>query len=184
VAALAPAVSSALAAEDIHDIRGPIPIPVWWRWLALGAGAALLVALAGLALVLIKRRRARPLKPFELALQRLEKAQPLAEAGQAREYAVEASDAVRQYIESCFVVRAAHLTTEEFFEGVVAQAQSPLGRQKDALVEFLGACDMAKFARFPLLREAMVSLNESARRFVLETAHPTTETQPALARTT
>jgi hypothetical protein len=54
-------------------------------------------------------------------------------------------------------------------------------------MEFLGACDLAKFARMPLAKDEMLSLNRLARRFVLETAptpeapHPTT--QPALART-
>jgi hypothetical protein len=167
--AAAPAPSP--ATEDIRDVRGPLPIPLWWRWLALGAGAVVLAGLGTLAPVVIRRRRAKPLKPHERALLRLEQAQPLAVAGQVREYAGAASDAVREYIEERFLLRAAHSTTEEFFDGIMAQANALLGAHRESLQKFLGACDLAKFARLPLAREQMVSLNDLARRFVLDTAH-------------
>jgi hypothetical protein len=186
----APAPAAASTAEDIHDVRGPRPIPSWWRWLAIGGGAALAVGLgAGVALAL-RRRRAKPLTPAARALLRLEQAQPLAETGQVHAYADAASDAVREYIEERFAVRAAHFTTEEFFAALVAHPDSPLGAHRDSLREFLGACDLAKFARMPLPKEEMLALNQLARRFVVETAQPppeprpVTTVQPALARTT
>lgn len=163
------------ATEDIRDVRGPVPIPLWWRWLALGGGAVLLAGLGGVAAVVIRRRRVKPLKPHERALLRLEQAQPLAVAGQVREYAGAASDAVREYIEERFLLRAAHSTTEEFFDDIMAQAKAPLGEHRESLQKFIGACDLAKFARLPLLREQMVSLNDLARRFVLDTAHNAAE---------
>jgi len=178
--AAGPAPSS--ATEDIRDVRGPVPIPLWWRWLALGGGAVLLAGLGGVAAVVIRRRRAKPLKPHERALLRLEQAQPLAVAGQVREYAGAASDAVREYIEERFLLRAAHSTTEEFFDGILAQAKAPLGAHRESLQKFLGACDLAKFARLPLPREQMVSLNELARRFVLDTAHNPAESKPEPVR--
>jgi hypothetical protein len=146
-------------------------------------GAALLLGLGGFAAVVMWRRHAKPLLPHERALMRLEQAQPLALAGQVREYAGAASDAVREYIEERFLLRAAHLTTEEFFENLVAQENSSLGSHRESLLQFIGACDLAKFARFPLARERMVSLNDLARRFVLDTAPSKAETQPAPART-
>jgi hypothetical protein len=178
--ASAPAPSS--ATEDIRDVRGPVAIPLWWRWLALGGGAVVLAGLGGATAVVMRRRRAKPLKPHERALLRLEQAQPLAVAGQVREYAGAASDAVREYIEECFLLRAAHSTTEEFFDDIVAHANAPLGAHRDPLLKFLGACDLAKFARLPLPRDQMLSLNDLARRFVLETAQSSAETQPAPAR--
>jgi hypothetical protein len=113
---------------------------------------------------------------------RLEQAQPLAVAGQVREYAGAASDAVREYIEERFLLRAAHSTTEEFFDGILAQANTPLGAHRDSLQKFLGACDLAKFARMPLPREQMVSLNDLARRFVLDTAQSAAESKPEAVR--
>ena len=188
MAPLVPATTSAAApppssgTEDIRDVRGPVPIPLWWRWLALGGGAVLLAGLGTVATVVIRRRRAKPLKPHERALLRLEQAQPLAMAGQVREYAGAASDAVREYIEERFLLQAAHSTTEEFFDGIMAQAKAPLGAHRDSLQKFLGACDLAKFARLPLPREQMVSLNDLARRFVLDTAHSPAESKPEPVR--
>jgi hypothetical protein len=186
----APAPTHASASEDIRDIRGPLHIPPWWRWLVIAGGAACAVGLGATVVVAVRRRRAKPPTPQERALARLEQAQALAESGQVHGYADAASDAVREYIEERFQVRAAHLTTEEFFADLVAGTDSPLGTHRKSLVEFLGACDLAKFARMPLAKDEMLSLNRLARRFVMETtpstpeAHPNpTTTQPALART-
>ncbi len=170
------------ATEDIRDVRGPIPIPPWWRWWAVAGGAVLLLGLAGVTVVIVRRRHAKPVAPHERALLRLEQAQPLAAAGQVREYAGVASDAVRDYIEERFLLRAAHVTTEEFFDDILAPANAVLGTHRDALLRFLGACDLAKFARLPLPREQMISLNDLARRFVLETASSSAERKPAPVR--
>jgi hypothetical protein len=169
------------AGEDIRDVRGPLHLPPWWRWLAITGGAALAIGLGTTVVLVVRRRRAKQLTPQERALMRLEEAQALAEAGQVHAYADAASDAVREYIEERFQVRAAHSTTEEFFEALVSQVDSPLGTHREPLVEFLGACDMAKFARMPLPKEQMLALNQLARRFVVETAQPVPEKSPTLA---
>jgi hypothetical protein len=185
----APAPVHSASAEDIRDVRGPLHIPPWWRWLAIGGGAACVVSLSAAIVMAVRRRQGKPMTPQERALLRLDQAQTLAESGQVHAYADAASDAVREYIEERFQVRAAHSTTEEFLVDLVACADSPLGSHRKSLVEFLGACDLAKFARMPLAKEEMLSLNRLARRFVLETPQPTPEghpnptTQPALART-
>jgi hypothetical protein len=185
----APAAVAASPGEDIHDVRGPVHIPPWWRWLAIAGGAVLAVGLCTTIALAVRRHRAKPLTPHERALLRLEQARSLAESGQVHAYADAASDAVREYIEERFPLRAAHSTTEEFFAALVAYVDSPLGTHREALVEFLGACDLAKFARMPLPKEQMLSLNQLARRFVLATAEaapehpPIAATQPVPART-
>jgi hypothetical protein len=186
----APAPVTSSGTEDIHDIRGPLHIPPWWRWLAVGGGAVLAAGLAGGVVLAVRRRRAKSLAAHERALLRLAEARLLAESGQVHAYADAASDAVREYIEERFQVRAAHSTTEEFFDAIVTQADSPLGSHRASLQEFLGACDLAKFARLPLPKEQMLALNQLARRFVLETAQPAPEprslpvARPEPARTT
>jgi hypothetical protein len=176
--ALPPRPAQTTSAEDIHDVRGPLHIPPWWRWLLIGGGAVCVVGLGTSIVMAVRRRRARPLTPQERALVRLDQAQILAETGQVHAYADAASDAIREYIEERFQVRAAHSTTEEFFADLVANEDAPLGSHRKSLMEFLGACDLAKFARMPLAKDEMLSLNRLARRFVQETAAPTPEIQP------
>jgi hypothetical protein len=175
--------ASASASEDIRDIRGPISIAPWWRWLAMAAGGLAIVGSAATVLVALRRRRARPLEPYELALKRLDEAQPLADEGLARAYALSASDTLREYIEMRFGLRAAHATTEELFADLVSHDTGPLGEHRKSLTEFLEACDLAKFARLALPPAALATMNERARNFVLATMPTKVGTQCAPPRT-
>jgi len=172
-AALAPAAAS--ARPDIRDIRGPIEIPtVWPTMLMIAGGAALAVLLAALIYWLVGRlRKARIKTPADIALQRLERARALAREGRALELADELSDAVREYIQARFELRAPHRTTEEFLHELLSARQSPVADHREALGEFLGACDLAKFARFTIDVEHMNAMLDAAESFVRTTAAPT-----------
>jgi len=122
----------------------------------------LLLGLGGFTAVVMRRRHAKPLLPHERALMRLEQAQPLALAGQVREYAGAASDAVREYIEERFLLRAAHLTTEEFFENLVAHEDSSLASHRESCFSSSGPATWRSLLACPLARERMVSLNDLA----------------------
>jgi hypothetical protein len=166
LAPIARAGQSALGggSEDIRDIRGPLALPHWELWAMLAAGAVLVVALGGVLFTWLRRRRDRALTAEQRALAQLELARAYAEAGQPREYAMAASDALRGYIEERFALRAAHSTTEEFLDDV---ATSPsLADRRVALTEFLAACDLAKFGRYQLPFESMSSLQDLARQFI------------------
>jgi hypothetical protein len=159
--------------EDIRDIRGPRPIDSnELTWILVGAGVAALL----LAYVLrkwIKRRRKAPETPdYQLALQRLDAARALMQSGGGREFSIEVSAVVREFIERRFHVMAAHRTTHEFLHDIVQSADSGLASHRDLLGEFLQSCDLAKFGGWNLTLEQMSSMLESARRFIQAAAAP------------
>ncbi len=171
MAAAAPVTASP---SDIRDIRGPIAIPTIWPTVLMIAGALALALLLGAAAYWIVRRvrKARIKTAAELALERLERARSLAREGRAPELAAELSDAVREYIQSRFDLRAPHRTTEEFLHDLLDARQSPVAAHRDTLAEFLGACDLAKFARFAIDVEHMQAMLDAAESFVRATDAP------------
>ena len=173
LAAVAPAAPG--AQSDIRDIRGPIAIPTVWPTLLLIAGAAALAVLLGVGVYwLVKRlRKARIKTPAEIALERLARARAIARQGRATELSAELSDAVREYIQARFELRAPHRTTEEFLHELLSTRRTPIAAHREALGEFLGACDLAKFARFAIDVEHMNAMLDAAESFVRATDAPT-----------
>ena len=167
-------------AEDIRDIRGPKPVgSPWLVWALIAAGIA--AALVAYALWRwIKRRHAFALEApdFEVALGRLEAARALMQPGRGREFSIEVSGIVREYIESRFGAMAAHRTTHEFLHDLMESANSELANYRDQLGEFLQSCDLAKFGGWNLSIEQMATMLESARRFVRSAAR-TAESPPS-----
>jgi hypothetical protein len=169
VVAAAPVVAG--AEPDIRDIRGPIHIPALWPVLLLIAGAVLVaLALGATTLWLVRRWRRSHIKTAaEIALERLERARSLAKDGHASELSAELSNAVREYIQARFELRAPHRTTEEFLYDLLAAPGSPVAKHRESLGEFLDACDLAKFARFAIDVEHMQEMVYAAQSFVRET---------------
>jgi Domain of unknown function (DUF4381) len=164
--------AAAAPAEDIRDIRGPkFILPAWALWAAIAAAA--LLALCGYWLWRWQRRRsARILTPFEIALKGLEDIRARMLPGSAREFSTEVSAIVRTYIERRFDVTATRRTTEEFLRELLQSANASLARHRMLLGEFLQQCDVVKFAAQSLTIQYMESLRQSARAFVLATAEP------------
>jgi hypothetical protein len=164
--------AAAAPVEDIRDIRGPKLILPGWAWPAMIA--------AGVALALCvywlwrshRRRRARVLTPFEIALQGLDDIRALMLPGSAREFSTAVSDIVRTYIEKRFDVTATRRTTEEFLRDLLGSSNASLAGHRTLLGEFLHQCDVVKFAATSLTVQDMESLRQSARAFVLATAKP------------
>jgi len=172
----------AAAAEDIRDIRGPMPLNSAWinvLWVL-----AVLLIIAGVAAWmrhLQHRRNQIPFRePHEMALDQLNEALKLLKPGNAREFSIAVSSAVRNYIEARFRLGAAHRTTEEFLHQLASDTASPLSPYSDSLNGFLYHCDLAKFARWELNVEEMRSMHASARKLVEDTQpRPEREATPA-----
>jgi hypothetical protein len=180
----------AAAPDDIFDIRPPIHIPgeIFWVGWAAGALAATALGYGGWRLL---RARLRVKLPYEVALEKLLAARQFLSPEQARAFSDLVSEVVRSFIEQTFPVRAAHRTTEEFLSDLVAHTDSPLAGHRGTLDDFLGHCDLAKFARWQLSVPQMEAMLQSARDFILAAGQPVKarhlensgcETQPALTK--
>ncbi len=164
--------------EDIRDIRGPIHIAAPFPWLAWTGGSLGALAL-GLGAWAWFRRPRRKL-PYELALEKLAKLRALMQPESAQAFSLAVSEIVRVFIEKCFPVRAAHHTTGEFLHDLVDLTDSPLAAHRDTLADFLGHCDLAKFARWQLTVPQMEAMLESASTFVTSIGKPkAAKKQPA-----
>jgi hypothetical protein len=128
---------------------------VWWyrRWKA----------------TLAARQHAHALEQaHEDALAELEKLFALIDREESRNYALESSAIIRRYIETRFELSAPRRSTEEFL--AEAQTSPKLATQhQTALGEFLGVCDLLKFALTRADRAELQHLHEAAVRFVKET---------------
>jgi hypothetical protein len=172
-AAAAPAGNAPTAPpEDIRDIRGPKLILPEWVLPALVAAGVLLVGGSYAFWRWRRRLHARVWLPYEIALQRLEGARALMQPANAQEFTTAVSGIVRGYIEQRFRVTATRRTTEEFLRDLFESSNTSLARYQVLLGEFLGQCDLVKFAAMALTLRDMESLCQSARTFVLATAEP------------
>ena len=161
---------SAAPKGDIRDIRGPIHIPDPTLWLFYALGGILLLLLAWAAWKWLGKRKAfRAKTAFEIAFEELEKAKALMTPEKAERFSVMVSDTIRTYIEKRFNMRATRKTTHEFMTIVAAESSGELNRHEKPLHEFLGHCDLAKFARQAFNVEQMQKMHQSAWRFVEET---------------
>lgn len=162
--------SGAFVEEDIRDIHGPLRVAasafrIWTLMVAL-------VVLGGLIAAWLHFRRralARPRLAYEIALEQLERARALMQPEQAREFSILVSAAVRTYLDQRFGVGATQCTTQEFLADLATKPQSSLQPYTEPLRDFLGHCDLAKFAGFVLSVPQMQAMHTSAWRLVDET---------------
>jgi hypothetical protein len=180
----APVAAQSPALEDIRDIRGPRPIASLWTLSILCAGGALILAGAYAGWRWKRRRLAAALLPFEVALRRLEHARRLMPLGAGGQFSVEVSDTVRKYIETRFLIEAAHRTTEEFLRDQLATANTQLAAHGALLKRFLMLCDLAKFAGWNLAAEQMQDMYQNARTFVLDTSKSEPATRNGVTQST
>jgi hypothetical protein len=165
--------------DDIRDIRGPQFVLPAGLLPALIAGAALIALGIYVFWRVRRKRRARILLPYELALQQLEDIRAIMQPASARQFSTAVSDIVRCYIEQRFEITVTRRTTEEFLRDLLAAADASLARHQSLLGEFLQQCDFVKFAAMSLTTQNMESLRQSARVFVMATVKPEDDSIPA-----
>ncbi len=163
--------------EDIFDIRPPFHIAEEVFWAGWGAGALAIAALGYVGWRFLRGKLCTKL-PYEIALERLLAARQFLSPEHAQTFSGLVSEVVRSFIEQTFPVRAAHRTTEEFLYDLVVTADGPLAGHRDTLGEFLGHCDLAKFAKWQLSVPQMEAMLQSARAFILATGRPLKARRP------
>ena len=177
--------TNAVGSEEIPDIRGlkdvvDIPTGQEWVWWLLVTATAL--AVAGVVAWFVRRRLARrseelappPPPPHVVAWERLQRALGLIH--EAERFCVEVSHIIRVYLEERFNLHAPDRTTEEFlFE--LQTSKRLANEHKQLLADFLGECDMVKFAKAEPPEQELRNLHEAASRLV-------GETQPSLREET
>ena len=156
------------AITDIKDIKGPIHIPEIGKMLIL---AALIITVIFLVIfVYHKIRQRKPIRlPHETALEELQALKAaFLQSGDIKSYYVGISDSVRRYIERAFSLRAPEMTTEEFLESLKSSA-SLSQEQKSLLRDFMGSCDLVKFAKYSATKDEAGLVITSAAKFIEET---------------
>ena len=163
--------ASIAAANDIRDIKPPVPIPSGWEWLWWALGALVVLILLYFARRWWQKRRSQipvtpPVSAHVRAKQKLEEAMAL--ISQPKPFCVLVSDTIRFYLEECFDFRAPERTTGEFLHELRA-TDLLSSEQKESLGRFLESCDLVKFAKYEPRETELRELHGSAVRLVEET---------------
>ncbi len=160
-------------AEDIKDIKPPLPIKSGSR-IYLWVAGLLLLAAAGLwfwrrkrdAGVVSAEKTGPPRPAHEIAYEEFLRIEALGliEHGQIKEHYTEVSEVLRRYIGRRYHIMTLELTTAELAE---TMADTKIESERiDFVRSFLEECDLVKFAKHVPLREEMGMLIPRARTFV------------------
>jgi len=171
------------AENDIRDIKPPVNLPVSYaKFIWAGVIGLLVIAAAIAVLVFFLNRekyesrisRSRP--AHEIAYEQLEmiRQEDLIAKGMIEEYYVRLSDTIRHYLENRFALRAPEMTSEEFLQ--VASDYSGFNESRRSLLnDFLGHCDLVKFAQYGPNEREIEAVFYSAKQLVDETKELGTE---------
>ncbi len=178
--------TNAVAPGEIPDIRGlkdVVDIPTGYEWVWWLFAVASVLVIAGVIAWFVRRhlaKRSEELAPpppppsHVVAWDRLQRALGLIH--EAERFCTEVSHIIRVYLEQRFDLHAPDRTTEEFL--LELQSSRRLAAEHKALLaDFLGACDMVKFAKAEPPEQELRGLHEAASRLV-------GETQPSLREET
>jgi len=156
------------AITDIKDIKPPIQVRDIGKLLAL-----VIFLLAIISLVILAYRKIisrKPVKlPHETALEELQALKAaFIRSSDIKSYYVGISDSVRRYIERVFHLRAPEMTTEEFLDSL-SSSNSLSQEQKSLLRDFMGSCDLVKFAKYAPTQVEAGLVFTTAAKFIEET---------------
>jgi hypothetical protein len=156
-----------LAVADVHEIAPPVDyslVPPWVIYCAVILGLAVL----GLVGWWIRKRAHRP-KPVQSprtrALEQLDRIGREMEMLTPYQFSIAVSDILRRYVTEQYQLPVTRQTSVEFLS-MLAKA-SPFSADETSLLEdFLGRCDLIKFARYDATTHDSRLLLEEATQFV------------------
>jgi hypothetical protein len=156
-----------LATADIHEIAPPVDyslIPPWVIYAAVAGGVAVL----GLIIWWLRKRARRPKpvhSPRDRALDALGQIELQMEAMTPYQFSIAVSDILRGYVTEQFQLPVTRQTSVEFLS--MLAKSSPFSADETSLLgDFLGRCDLIKFARYDATRHDSELLLEEAKQFV------------------
>ena len=156
-----------LAVADIHEIAPPVDyslVPPWVIWSAIVLGVLAIGAIAWWIRNLA-RRPPRVLSPRERALEKLQRISAEMEMMTPYQFSIAVSDILRTYVTEQYQLPVTRQTSVEFLS-LLAQ-RSPFSAEETSLLEdFLGRCDLIKFARYDATMHDSQLLLEEATQFV------------------
>jgi hypothetical protein len=155
------------ATADIHEIAPPVDyslVPPWVIYSGIVLGIALL-ALIGWW-IWKRGQRPKPVRsPRDRALEQLERIRDEMEVVTPYQFSIAVSDILRGYVTEQYNLPVTRQTSVEFL-GMLAKS-SPFSADETSLLEdFLGRCDLIKFARYDATTEDSRRLLEEATQFV------------------
>lgn len=169
--------------KAIYDIKQPFAVSYtfwdWikdnWYWIAV----PLLVILAVIGFIIYWRKRpkkeviAEAIKPtipaHETAITKLKelKEKKLWQQDEVKQYYIELSDVLREYLEKRYVIKTHEKTTDEIFTGLRSM---PISQEnKNLLKQILVLSDLVKFAKQKPVPEENEQIMQDAIAFVLST---------------
>jgi hypothetical protein len=156
-----------LLAEIANDIVPPVNyslVPPWVIWTAIVLGVVAIGAIAWWIRKLT-RRPPRVLSPREQALEKLRRISTEMEMLTPYQFSIAVSDILRTYVTEQYQLPVTRQTSVEFLS-LLAQ-RSPFSADETSLLEdFLGRCDLIKFARYDATPHDSQLLLEEATQFV------------------
>ncbi len=173
--------------KGFKGIKGIISVKsTWMDYIGyIIGGIVLIVLVVFVTLYFIRNRKAAPAKPrgpveslqdYTLRLLRELEARQLWQSQQVKEYYVQLTEIIRNYIEARFNTPALELTTDELL--YKAQFHREMQPYLGLLTELLNIADLAKFAKFQPMPQDMTDAMEKAKEFV-DRSRPVVVAAPA-----
>jgi Domain of unknown function (DUF4381) len=156
-----------VAVADIHEIAPPVDyslVPPWVIYAGIGVGLAVL----GLIGWWLRKRARRPKparSPRDRTLDALMQIEREMETMTPYQFSIAVSDILRGYVTEQYALPVTRQTSFEFLS--MLAKSSPFSAGETSLLEdFLGRCDLIKFARYDATIQDSRRLLEEASQFV------------------
>ena len=155
------------ANADIHEIAPPVDYSLVPPWV-IYAAIALALLVVGLIAWWIRNRAQRPKpirSPRERALDALADVEREMETMTPYQFSIAVSDILRGYVTEQYQLPVTRQTSFEFLS-MIAKSSPFFDEEKSLLEDFLGRCDLIKFARYDATMHDSQLLLEEATQFV------------------